>query len=112
MESWQDRLAALRGSLEPDSEQHEEISDAEPETSSSVQTQALTIFYERKGRGGKQATIITGFTIPDDALQELASQMKRTLGTGGSARAGEILIQGDRRDAVRSFLRQKGYKVK
>lgn len=112
MDTWQDRLAALRGSLGPDDEHTEEISDPAPETSSDVQTQAVNIVYERKGRGGKQATIIEGFTIPDNALQDLASELKRTLGTGGSARGGEILIQGDRRDDVRNFLKKKGFRTK
>lgn len=64
----------------------------------------LDIVLERKGRAGKQATIICGFTCSDARLAEIASQLKRALATGGSARAGEILIQGDRRaDALRAL---------
>ena len=112
MESWQDRLAALKGTLQPDNEpdnspEAEATADSQP-----TQNGAVNIVFERKGRGGKQATIIEGFSIDDDALQQLASEMKRTLGTGGSARGGEILIQGDRRDAVRKFLNDKGFKTK
>lgn len=112
MESWQDRLAALKGTLQPDTEpdnspEAEATADSQP-----TQNGAVNIVFERKGRGGKQATIIEGFSIDDDALQQLASEMKRTLGTGGSARGGEILIQGDRRDAVRKFLNNKGFKTK
>lgn len=112
MESWQDRLAALKGTLQPDNEpdnapEGEATADSQP-----TQNGAVNIVFERKGRGGKQATIIEGFSIDDDALQQLASEMKRTLGTGGSARGGEILIQGDRRDAVRKFLNDKGFKTK
>lgn len=72
----------------------------------------LTIFYERKGRGGKEATIIAGFSCEDAELRSIASTLKQRLGTGGSARGGEILIQGDRRAAVASALRGMGYKVK
>ncbi len=72
----------------------------------------LTIFYERKGRGGKQATIIAGFTCSDTDLKEVASALKQRLATGGSARGGEILIQGDRRADAASALRAMGYKVK
>ena len=112
MESWQDRLAALKGTLQPDNEpdnapEAEATADSQP-----TQNGAVNIVFERKGRGGKQATIIEGFSIDDDALQQLASEMKRTLGTGGSARGGGILIQGDRRDAVRKFLNDKGFKTK
>lgn len=64
-----------------------------------------------KRRGGKIATIIDGFTIADDQIEALASDIKRSLGCGGSVRDGEILVQGDRLDAVVAFLRTKGYKV-
>lgn len=111
MDSWQDRLAALRGSLEPDPETPPTPA-SEPEPAASAQTGALNIVFERKGRGGKQATIVEGFTIDDQALEALASELKRKLATGGSARGGQILIQGDRRDDVRAFLQSKGFKTK
>ena len=111
MESWQDRLAALRGTLDPDTED-QPAQETAPEQARNVQSEALNIVYERKGRAGKQATIIEGFTIPDHEVAQLASKLKSSLGTGGSARGGEILIQGDRRDDVRKFLKANGYKVK
>lgn len=77
-----------------------------------VHHQRLDIIYERKGRAGKSATIISGFTMADDDVEALASDLKRTLGTGGSARGGEILIQGDRRDDVLRLLTEKGYKAR
>ena len=64
----------------------------------------LDIVFERKGRGGKQATIVTGFVCDDEALKTVASQLKRSLGVGGSARGGEILIQGDCRQQVLDLL--------
>lgn len=111
MDSWQDRLAALRGSLAPDSD-NEPAQEPAPGSAQPVQPEALNIVFERKGRAGKQATIIEGFTLSDEQVSALASELKRALGTGGSSRGGEILIQGDRRDDVRRFLRIKGYKVK
>ena len=71
----------------------------------------LSIVLERKGRGGKQATIITGFVADDEAVKQVASQLKRTLGVGGSARGGEILIQGDFRQRVAEELRKMGFAV-
>lgn len=71
----------------------------------------LTVSYERKGRGGKQATIISGFTLADESLLEIAATLKRQLATGGSARGGEILIQGDRRDDVARLLRDMGFRL-
>ena len=70
----------------------------------------LSIVLERKGRGGKQATIVTGFVVDDEALKQVASQLKRTLGVGGSARGGEILIQGDFRQRVAEELKALGFK--
>lgn len=73
----------------------------------------LDIILEKKGRAGKQATIIAGFeNVSDSDIQSLASDIKRRLGTGGSARGGEILIQGDRRKDVLNILIDMGYKAR
>lgn len=72
----------------------------------------LHVVVERKGRGGKTATIIEGFACGDDALKEVATRLKKALGTGGSARGGEILIQGDRRQDVIRELRDMGFRLK
>ena len=72
----------------------------------------LDIILERKGRAGKQATIITGFTCDDEALKQVASKLKSSLGVGGSARGGEILIQGDFRARVLEQLNAMGFKAR
>jgi translation initiation factor 1 len=72
----------------------------------------LDIVLERKGRGGKQATIVTGFVCDDEALKQVASDLKRQLGVGGSARGGEILIQGDFRQRVLDKLTAMGFKAR
>ena len=72
----------------------------------------LDIVLERKGRGGKQATIVTGFICDDEELKQVASRLKRTLGVGGSARGGEILIQGDFRQRVLDTLTAMGFKAR
>lgn len=72
----------------------------------------IDIVLERKGRAGKQATIVTGFTIDDDAVRLVASHLKRRLGTGGSARGGEILVQGDWRQRVLDELTAMGFKAR
>lgn len=74
--------------------------------------QRLDIVLERKGRGGKQATIVTGFVCDDESLKQVASQLKRSLGVGGSARGGEILIQGDFRQRVLDQLVAMGFKAR
>ncbi|MDE6487863.1 MAG: translation initiation factor, partial [Paramuribaculum sp.] len=64
----------------------------------------IDVSIERKGRAGKTATLLTGWELPDDRLLEIAAELKKKLGTGGSARGGDILVQGDRRDEVVSLL--------
>ena len=76
------------------------------------QTDALHILIDRKGRKGKTATIIEGFTLPDDAVEAIASELKRKIGTGGSSRGGEILLQGDWKEKAAAILKEKGFKLK
>lgn len=110
-DSWQDKLRAMLEASGGVPEADEPSPAPEP-AAASGQRAPLTLLYERKGRGGKQATIITGFEISDSELQDVAARIKKRLGTGGSARGGEILIQGDRRADLRSLLPQLGFKVK
>ena len=110
MNDWQAGLQAFLDS-NPDLPEGEEVAAEVDETKSTKQPR-LDIILEKKGRGGKIATIVTGFTMSDDEVDALASKMKSSLGTGGSARGGEILIQGDKRDAVLKFLVKQGYKAR
>jgi translation initiation factor 1 len=64
---------------------------------------------EIAGRRGKPVTTIHGLPLGEAALRELASELKRRLGTGGSAKDGVIEIQGDHRDAVIAELAARGY---
>lgn len=104
---WHDSLASLRDSLPEGADSPPATPEEAPENS---KTEKICIAYERKGRGGKQVTIVYGFQCSDDGLQKIASQLKKELATGGSARAGEILIQGDRRQDVARALKRIGYK--
>ena len=72
----------------------------------------VRIRRETKGRKGKTVTAIYGIALPGDALTKLASELKRQCGTGGSAKDGVILIQGDHRQSVKKRLEEKGYSVK
>jgi translation initiation factor 1 len=67
---------------------------------------------EVQGRHGKTVTSISGVPLPDGELRELASELKRRCGTGGSAKDGVIEIQGDHRDALVAELEARGYTVK
>ena len=99
----------------PDNMPEEPENTSEQDKGDALQQQGKTrldIVLERKGRGGKQATIVTGFVVDDEALKQVASQLKRTLGVGGSARGGEILIQGDFRQRVLDQLESMGFKAR
>ena len=83
----------------------------EPETPEPSR-QRLTVTIDRKGRGGKQVTLVRGFTGREEDLKELGKALKVKLGVGGSAKDGEITVQGDFRDKVTALLTQMGYNAK
>lgn len=107
---WRDSLAALRGTIgDPEPEPEPEM----PAEAAAAPAQGrLDIVLEKKGRAGKCATIICGFTLPDDEVDSIAAALKRSLGCGGSSRGGEILIQGDRRQDVLRLLAERGFKAR
>jgi translation initiation factor 1 len=67
---------------------------------------------ETSGRGGKTVTTIDGVPLASDALAQLAGELKRACGTGGTVRDYVIEIQGDHRDKLVALLEAKGYVVK
>jgi translation initiation factor 1 len=74
--------------------------------------QALRVWLEKNHRGGKIATVVKGFVGSESALSELGRTLKTKCGTGGSAKEGEIIIQGDHRDKVVLMLSEMGFPVK
>ena len=74
--------------------------------------QRLIVRIDRRNRAGKQVTLIEGFRGRDEDLSALAKTLKTRLGVGGSAKDGEITIQGDFRDRVTELLVSMGYSAK
>lgn len=106
---WKKRLGVVF-STDPDFN-YEEESEEEPQTLEPSR-QNLIVSIDRKGRGGKQVTLVTGFVGTSDDLAELGRTLKVKCGVGGSAKDGEITIQGDFRDRVVALLKDMGYKAK
>jgi len=74
--------------------------------------QKLIVSLDRRNRGGKQVTLVRGFSGSTTDLELLGKTLKTKCGTGGSAKDGQIIIQGDMRDKVLSALLSMGYKAK
>ncbi|NJB87694.1 translation initiation factor 1 [Lewinella marina] len=104
-------FAALSGlgDLPPGPDPSQEDATDSGADAGAVYPDALRVLLDRKQRRGKTATIVTGFQGSDEALQELGKQLKVTCGVGGSAKDGEIIIQGDQRERVVAWLRTNGY---
>ena len=106
---WKKRLGVVY-STNPDFKYEDEVSEEIQTPEPSKQNLRVTI--DRKGRAGKQVTLVTGFVGSSDDLAELGRTLKTRCGVGGTAKDGEIAIQGDFRDRVTELLIGMGYRAK
>lgn len=103
---WKDRLNVVY-STNPDFRY--ETHDEEEASTLPPSQQKLRVQLDRKNRGGKVVTLVTGFVGTDDDLKELGRLLKGKCGVGGTAKDGEIIVQGDFKQKVLDLLKQAGY---
>lgn len=96
-------------STDPDFEFEED--NLEPETLPN-QEQTLFVSIDKKKRAGKSVVLVEGFVGSSEDLKELAKKLKNLCGVGGTAKDGEIIIQGDFKEKVATFLEKEAFKVK
>ena len=94
--------------LFPDHQEEEVPEEVRPNVW--MQDEPLLCKYEK--RNGKPITLIEGYTGADADFKVLAKELKTHLGVGGSVKEEKIIIQGDYRDKIMEFLKEKGFKVK
>ena len=73
--------------------------------------QKLKVRLDTKHRAGKAVTLVDGFVGKEEDLEDLGKKLKSFCGTGGSAKDGEIIVQGDQREKVLQWLVKNGYKL-
>ena len=103
---WKSRLGMVY-STNPDfkfeTQEAEEIDTLDPKD------QKLIVALDKKGRNGKQVTVVNGFIGKESDLESLGKTLKTKCGVGGSVKDGVILIQGDQRDKITTILNTLGY---
>jgi translation initiation factor 1 len=104
--NWKERLG-ITYSTNPDF-RYQTGTEAD-ETAPPKDRQPLRITLDRRRRNGKTVTLIAGFRGADDELQSLGKMLKIKCGTGGSAKDGEIILQGDVRRKSLEILLGEGY---
>lgn len=91
----------------------EQVKSITPSESAKLAAQAMVrVGLESKSRGGKKVSVITGLPLSDTEFDALTTKLKRTCGTGGTHKDGQIEIQGDHRDKLMAELQKLGYKPK
>lgn len=96
--------------LFPDHVSSEEETEQEEASELWIQDEPIICKYEK--RKGKPQTILEGYTGADEDFKQLAKEIKKYLSVGGSFKDDTIIIQGDYRDKIMQFLKEKGFKVK
>lgn len=105
---WKERLGVVF-STNPDFQYETDSKDEA--TTLPPEKQNLKVWLDRL-KGGRVATVVRGFVGSDDDLAAMGKELKKSCGVGGTAKDGEIIIQGDHRDRVVDLLTKAGYRCK
>jgi translation initiation factor 1 len=108
-QDWKERLGVVYST---NSDFNYDKEEQEKQETLSVNQQNLKVMLDRKQRKGKVVTLIEGFIGSDEDLNALAKSLKTQCGVGGTAKDGQILIQGDFCQRIIDILKAQGYKVK
>ena len=106
MNDWKKRLGVVFSTNPDFNYQAEE--DQQPDTLT-PDKQKLRVAVEKKGRAGKTVTVVKRFTGSEEDLKNLEKMLKTKCGTGGSAKDGVIILQGEMKDKLVTILRDLGY---
>lgn len=110
---WKSALGNLYDAMPKDpNEEHVFVPPVEEEPAWTPNKETVYIYKDRKMRKGKTVTAIEGIDAPDEILEQLAKELKTSCGAGGSIKDGLIIIQGDFKQKIKTFLDQKGFKTK
>lgn len=100
-------LASMRDELPAG----EVSSEGESETATSGETRGparAVVRYQRKGRGGKEVTIVEQLGLAPEQLDEWCRELKRSLGCGGNVEGGTLVFGGDQRARLPAMLEGRG----
>jgi len=103
---WKERLGMVY-STNPDYK-YGSVEETE-EATLPKEKQLLRIALDKRNRGGKTVTLISGFTGRNEDIETLTKQLKVKCGAGGAAKDGAIIIQGDVRSKAHDYLTKEGY---
>ncbi|MDA3890330.1 MAG: translation initiation factor [Salinivirgaceae bacterium] len=108
-QDWKDRLNVVYSTNTDFNYEHDQ---EEEEETLPANKQNLKVSIDKKQRKGKAVTLIEGFVGTDEDLKNVAKTLKTKCGVGGSAKDGEIMVQGEFKQKVADILSNLGYKVK
>jgi translation initiation factor 1 len=100
--SWNDFIKLGNPENAPDLPKQEELKF-------DLSKEIIRIHLEKKGRGGKEVSIVKGFSGTEKMLNDLGKTIKKKCGVGGSVKDGEIIIQGNKRSMILKILNDLGY---